>query len=68
MWPCLSSLSLIATVVFALHPQASWAIKKVIGRNRGLPFKGWSLEPSDETQMSEGRGRNVVSRERDPCH
>lgn len=50
----LSSRCLVATAVFALCPQASRAIKKVVRCNRGLPFKGWSLEPSDETQMSRG--------------
>lgn len=49
-----SSSRLVATVVFALCPQASRAIKKVLHCSRGLPFKGWSLEPSDETQMSRG--------------
>lgn len=61
-----SARCLRVTVVFALCPQASRAIKKVFCRNRGLPFKGWSLEPSHETQMS--RGRSVVSWERDSCH
>lgn len=49
-----SSGCLVATAVFALCPQASRAIKKVVRCSRGLPFKGWSLEPSDETQMSRG--------------
>lgn len=50
-----------------LHSQASRAIKKVVCCSPGLPFKGWSLEPSDATQMSgegalfPGRGTLVIS-------
>lgn len=50
-----------------LHSQASRAIKKVVCCSPGLPFKGWSLKPSDATQMSgegalfPGRGTLVIS-------
>lgn len=57
---------LIATVVLALHPQAPRAMEKVVGCSRGLPFTGWSLEPSDETQMS--RGQECCFPGEVPCH
>jgi hypothetical protein len=38
--------SLIATIVFALHPQASRAIKKVVHCHHGLPFTVGDWSPS----------------------
>lgn len=67
MQPRSSACSLIAIIQFVPHSQTSRAIKTVVCCSPGLPFKGWSLEPSGATQMSgegalfPGRGTLAIS-------